>query len=145
MRRFVGISLLPVRAQRGERLTGGEHHQAHAGWVGGEPGRVGPDPVEGVRDRHHERGVRHQPVLDVGADEGGESGLVEDALEVPDPGTGRAVGFAEHRLLLTDQHIPDDGAVPGTSDRGKAEHSTLTQGGRQLRVAAGGVAEEQHV
>ena len=143
MRRFGG-SRVAVRAQRGERLTGGEDHQAHADRVGGESW-PGVDPVEGERDRHDERGVRDEPVLDVGADEGGESGLVEDALEVPNPGTGRAVRFAEHRLLLTDQHVPDDRAVPGTSGRREAEHSTLTQGGRQLRLAVGGVAEEQHV
>jgi len=75
----------------------------------------------------------------------GGSGLVEDALEVSNPGTGRAVRFAEHRLLLTDQHIPDDRALPGTSGGREAEDGALTQGGRQLRLAIGGVAEEQHV
>ena len=75
----------------------------------------------------------------------GKPGLVEDALEVPNPGARRAVRFAEHRLLLTDQHVPDDGTVPGTSGRRESEQSTITQGGRQLRLTVDGVAEEQHV
>ena len=50
-------------AQRGERLTDGEDHQVHAG-------RVDPDPEEGERDRRDERGLRDEPVLDGGTDEG---------------------------------------------------------------------------
>ena len=64
---------------------------------------------------------------------------------MPDPGTGAAVRLAEHRLLLTDQHVPDDRAVPRASGRREAEQGTATQGGRQLGLPVGRVAEEQHV
>ena len=63
---------------------------------------------------------------------------------MPNPGTGRAVRFAEHRLLLTDQHVLDDRAFQRPSGRREPEQSTLTQNGRQLRLSVGGVAEEQH-
>ena len=88
-------------------------------------GRVAPDAVERERDRHDERGVPHEPALDVDADEGGKPGLLENALQVPDPGTGAAVRLTEHRLLLTDQHVPDDRAVPGASGRRETEQGTL--------------------
>ena len=64
---------------------------------------------------------------------------------MPDPGTGAAVRLAEHRLLLLDQHVPDDGALPRASGRREAKQDTATQGGRELGLPVRRVAEEQHV
>jgi len=51
---------------RGERLSGGQHHQPHRGSVGGEPGGVNADPVRAERDGHDERGVPNsQPPMSV--------------------------------------------------------------------------------
>jgi len=47
--------------------------------------------------------------------------------------------------LLTDQHVADDGAVPGATSRGEAEKDSAAQRFDELRLAASSVAEEQHL
>jgi hypothetical protein len=131
--------------QGAERLLGGAHHHSHRGRVGGQPGCIDVDAVEGEGDRHDKRGVPQEPAIDVGADHRRKAGAIENALQFPDPRGRGAIPLAEHRLLLIDQHVPNDRAIPDTAGRREAEQSTLPEGVSEPGLAVGCVAEEQDV
>ena len=53
--------------------------------------------------------------------------------------------LAEHRLLLANQHIPDDRTVADTTGRGEAEQGTSAHRRHELGLTPEGIAKEQHV
>jgi hypothetical protein len=74
-----------------------------------------------------------------------ESGLIEHDLQSLDPGCRLAVWFAEHGLLLVDEHVLHHRTVSNTSDRRETEEGTVAEVCRELGLATHRVAEEQYV
>ncbi len=75
----------------------------------------------------------------------GKPAPLQHCLEASCATGGRAVRLTQHRLLLTDQHVADDGAVTSAAGRGEAEQDATAECLDELCLASGGVAEEQHV